>query len=171
MFIYLLLLFTVVPFLELALLLKIHSYLGLLPTLALVFGTGILGAALARWQGMHTLQQIRQQLSAGKVPGEALLDGLLILIAGAVLLTPGVLTDLCGFALLVPPLRKLFKRFVKSSFQRRVHIQTVHFSQQSHTGQFHNGGGPAGDVIVEGKVLDSRVVQQDVVREDEDRSG
>ncbi|MFQ5904587.1 MAG: FxsA family protein, partial [Candidatus Binatia bacterium] len=86
------LLFTIVPLIELYLLIKIGSYLGALNTVLLIVITGILGALLARLEGLRVLRQIVQNLSQGIVPAEELVDGVLIFIAGILLVTPGVLT-------------------------------------------------------------------------------
>lgn len=120
MFVRLLVLFTVVPIVELLLLVELGRHVGLAPTLALVLGTGILGAALARWQGLATLRRIQADMEAGRVPTGPLVDGLLILVAGAVLLTPGLLTDLLGFALLVPAIRQLVRRRLSRAFRTRM---------------------------------------------------
>jgi UPF0716 protein FxsA len=106
----LLLLFIAVPLIELAILLKLGSVFGLLPTIALVIVTGVAGASLARSQGLRVLLQIRQELAAGQVPVGKLMDGLIILIAGALLLTPGLLTDLVGLTVLLPGPRDFVKR-------------------------------------------------------------
>ncbi len=105
MLVRLLLLFTVVPVLELMLLLELGRVVGLAPTLAIVLLTGVVGAWLARWQGLATLRTVQTEMAGGRVPAGALVDGLLILVAGALLLTPGLLTDTVGFLLLVPPTR------------------------------------------------------------------
>lgn len=120
MFVRLLLLFTVVPFVELLLLIELGRHVGLAPTLALVLATGVLGAALARWQGLATLRRVQTELDAGRLPAGPLVDGLLILVAGAVLLTPGLLTDLLGFALLVPATRAAVRRWVSRALRTRV---------------------------------------------------
>ncbi len=119
MFARLLLLFTVVPLIELAFLVQLGKWLGLLPTIALVLVTGVIGAALARNQGWRTLARLRSGVDAGRMPTEALLDGLLILIAGAVLLTPGLLTDLFGFALLIPASRRALHQAIRGRLERR----------------------------------------------------
>lgn len=120
MFVRLLVLFTVVPLVELALLIAIGRWVGLLPTIALVLFTGTLGAWLARSQGLKTFQRVRQEWLEGRIPTDALLDGLLILVAGAVLLTPGLLTDLTGFFLLVPVGRRRVRRALADWFRRRA---------------------------------------------------
>ena len=118
MFLRLLLLFTAVPLVELALLLWIGRRVGPLPTILLVVGTGTLGAWLARSEGLKAFYRVREEMAAGRLPAEALLDGLLILIAGAVLLTPGLLTDLAGFALLTPFGRRAVRRRVAERMRR-----------------------------------------------------
>lgn len=94
---------------ELALLIEIGKRIGLLPTLALIVVTGIVGAALARQQGLEVLERLRGELGRGTLPTDALVDGALVLMAGAVLLTPGVLTDLFGFLCLIPASRKYIR--------------------------------------------------------------
>lgn len=116
MFLRLLALFTLVPLVELYLLVAIGQQMGLVPTLALVLSTGALGAALARSQGLKVLRQVQAETARGVLPAEALLDGLMIFLAGAVLLTPGLLTDLTGFFLLIPAGR----RWVRQAVRRRL---------------------------------------------------
>ena len=116
----LLLLFIAVPAVELMLLIEIGQRIGTLATIGLIMGTGIVGASLARQQGMSTLARLRTDLADGRLPAEPIVDGVLILVAGAVLITPGVLTDLFGFLLLVPACRRLLKRSLKKRFERAV---------------------------------------------------
>ncbi len=120
MFLRLLLLFTVVPLIELYLLITIGGVIGVMPTIAIVIGTGVLGAWLARWQGLAVLRRISDEMAAGRLPTDALIDGLLILVAAAVLLTPGLLTDSLGFLLLVPASRAVVRKIVASAIARRV---------------------------------------------------
>lgn len=121
----LILLFTLVPFVELALLIWIGRRIGPLPTFALVVATGVLGASLARHQGLATWARFRRALEQGRLPGTELVEGLLILIAGAVLLTPGVLTDLVGFLLLTPPARRFLVRWAEPRLRARVQVRTA----------------------------------------------
>jgi UPF0716 protein FxsA len=86
------------------------------------------GAALARHQGLGTLARLQRDLAEGRLPGEPLVEGVLILVAGAVLLTPGVLTDAVGFLLLVPPFRRLIIRLATRRFERAVREGTVRMS-------------------------------------------
>jgi UPF0716 protein FxsA len=119
MFLRLLLLFTIVPLAELYLLVKLGSVVGVAPTVALVIFTGVLGAWLARVQGMSVVQRLAADLGEGRLPTDALIDGLLILVAGAVLLTPGLLTDAMGFVLLIPQGRAVVRKVVAARFARR----------------------------------------------------
>ena len=132
MFLKLFLLFVTVPLIELSILLVLgsESYgIGLLPTLAIVICTGVAGAWLAQWQGTQALLRVRQDLGAGRMPTDAVTDAVLIFFAGAFLMTPGVLTDLLGFTLLVPPGRKLVKRLLVRWFKAQFNIQAIQRSQ------------------------------------------
>ena len=121
----LLLLFVVLPATELVLLIEIGTRIGVAPTLALIVVTGVLGASLARWQGMGVLRKITAQTQQGQIPAAHLVDGLMILLAGAVLLTPGVITDLFGFLCLIPITRNWIKRYVSKRFRKAIERGTV----------------------------------------------
>jgi UPF0716 protein FxsA len=118
----LILLFVGLPLLELMILIQLGRWIGLWPTLALVLVTGVVGAALAKAQGLRAWLRIRSELASGRVPMGDLLDGLMILIGGVVLLTPGLLSDLFGLALLVPGPRHAFKRYLRRRFERAVQL-------------------------------------------------
>jgi UPF0716 protein FxsA len=135
----LLLLFILVPMAELALLLVIADYTDWLFTLGLIIFTGVVGAWLARREGTQCLSRIQAELSQGQLPGDSLVDGLMILVAGAVLITPGVLTDILGFSLLVPPIRARLKQLVIARFKHRIVVSG--FSSGA------PGGGDVSDVI------------------------
>lgn len=130
MLFYLLLLFIVVPFVELALLLKLADLTSWWHTLLLVIVTGVLGTWLARSEGVRTYRKIQQLLSAGQMPTDSLLDAAMIFVAGALLLTPGILTDLLGFSLLVPFTRLLFRRWLVKRFKARFTMQTTFGSSE-----------------------------------------
>ena len=121
----LLLLFTIVPLIELYILIKIGSYIGGLNTILLVVITAMLGAFLARLQGLRTLQQIQSSFSQGQIPAEELIDGVLILVGGIMLITPGVLTDLFALVLLFPFTRMYFKRWLRRRFDSMVSSGSV----------------------------------------------
>ena len=120
MLIRLVFLFALIPVLELVILIRIGTYIGALHTILLVIGTAFLGAALARREGLSTISKIRLNMARGVVPGEELLDGILILVAALVLITPGFLTDVFGFALLVPASRAWVKKLVKTSIKKHL---------------------------------------------------
>lgn len=119
----LLLLFITLPALELALLIWIGRYIGVLQTLGIIAVTGILGAFLARRQGLGVLQKIQREWAQGRLPAGSIVDGVIILIAAAVLLTPGLITDLFGFCCLVPSFRNLLKQKLLHRFQLRMRRQ------------------------------------------------
>jgi UPF0716 protein FxsA len=123
MLFYLFLLFTIVPLVELTILVWIGGQTEWWVPILLVIGTGILGAALAKWQGWQVLQRIRADAAAGRMPADALIDGFLILVAGILLVTPGVLSDLLGVALLIPPLRAGVKRAVAAWIKRNIEVR------------------------------------------------
>jgi UPF0716 protein FxsA len=110
--------FTLIPVSEIYILIAIGGQIGILPSIALVILTGIVGASLARSQGIQTLGRIRDSFQQGVVPGEELLNALLIAIAGIVLLTPGFLTDAAGLFLLIPATRTLCREWLK----RRIEL-------------------------------------------------
>lgn len=119
----LLLAFTLVPLAELWLLLRIGSVLGGPWTLALVVITGIAGATLARREGARAWSAVHTELSAGKLPGRELIEALLVLVAGIVLVTPGVLTDVAGLALLSRPIRSAVVRGLERRYGKILEAQ------------------------------------------------
>lgn len=106
MFLRLLLAFTLIPLAELAILFQLSKLTSWTTTVLLVFGTGLAGAALARRQGRQAIREVTRLLAEGQMPSTQVVDGLLILLAGAFLITPGLLTDLAGLSLLFPPMRR-----------------------------------------------------------------
>ena len=120
MFFRLFLLFTCVPLVELYILLQIGSVIGAANTILLVILTGVLGAFLAQREGIRTLQTIQSVTARGEMPGEPLLDAVLILVAGFVLITPGILTDILGFLLLFPVTRARIRGWVKRQLERKL---------------------------------------------------
>ena len=115
-----LLFFTIVPLVELFILIKIGGHIGALNTILLVMFTALLGAMLVRMEGLRTLRQIQSSLAQGQLPAEELIDGVLIFAGGILLVTPGVLTDLCALILLLPYTRMHFKRWLRRRFDRMV---------------------------------------------------
>ena len=117
MFGYLVLLFTLVPAVELMLLIEIGGHIGAGNTILIIILTGVLGAYLARLQGFLVLQKIQNDLNSGIMPNSEMIDGLMILVGGIVLLTPGFITDLFGLLLLIPWTRSLIKIGFSKKFE------------------------------------------------------
>ncbi len=125
LFLKLMLLFVLVPLGELALLIEIGKAIGTLPTVAIVIVTGIIGSWLLKQQGIGTWRKFRGDLARGGFPGNTILEGVLILIGGAFLLTPGVVTDALGFVLLIPPGRKLVLKGLKAYLRRKYDLDDL----------------------------------------------
>jgi UPF0716 protein FxsA len=114
------LLFVLVPVIELWLLIRMGQWIGLWPTIAFVILTGWAGAFLARLEGTRVLAQFQGELVAGRIPSQAIFDGACVLIGGAFLVAPGVLTDVTGLALLFPPTRRLIQRWLRRRIERGI---------------------------------------------------
>tara|TARA_B100000809_G_C15059804_1_gene501957 strand:+ start:159 stop:572 length:414 start_codon:yes stop_codon:yes gene_type:complete len=112
--------FIVIPLIELALLFRVGDRVGPGATVAIVILTGIVGASLARAQGARVIADIQQAAAVGQMPAPYLLDGLMILIAGVLLITPGLLTDGVGFLLLVPIVRREVRAWLKVKLERKL---------------------------------------------------
>jgi len=117
---YLILLFTLVPIIELALLIKVGQHIGLTNTITIVLLTGILGAILAKSQGLKVLGKMQRDMDMGLLPREPLFDGFMILCGGIMLLTPGLLTDAIGFLMLIPISRSLIKRWIQERIKKMM---------------------------------------------------
>lgn len=120
----LMLLFVVVPIVELTLLTMLADATNWKVSIGLVLFTGLLGAWLVRHQGWRALRRVQSELRAGRLPGDALVDGALVVVAGLLLLTPGLLTDLAGIVLLIPLTRALVKRRVLAWGRTRFSFQS-----------------------------------------------
>lgn len=116
----LILLFTITPIVELFLLLKLADVTSVWTTVGIVLVTGIVGAYLAKGQGRLILTKIRMELNEGRMPGDQLINGLCVLVGGALLLTPGIITDILGFSLVIPGTREMFKGVVKKILSKRL---------------------------------------------------
>lgn len=136
------LIFLLVPLLEIYFLLAVGGLIGAGLTILLVVFTAVFGAALVRAQGFASVARMQAQLARGQLPALAILEGLLLLVAGALLLTPGFFTDAVGFALLLPPWRrKLIRWAVQRGLFPTMSAHTVHTSYaQSETPQSECGG-------------------------------
>lgn len=139
----LLILFLVVPLVELYLLLRFADALGIPTTIAVVILTGICGSMLAARQGSQAIRNFQSAIAQGRVPGGEAIDGILIAFAAAMLLTPGLLTDTCGIILLNPWTRVRFRQWLVSRYAKR--FQVVTFTQGRPSGG--NSGGFDGAIF------------------------
>jgi len=119
----LLLLFLVVPFAELYVILQVGQELGVLNTIAVLVAMSLIGGYLVKREGVGVLRRAQLRMNTGQVPGRELVDGVLILFAGALLMTPGFLTDCFGIAILIPPLRAGIRAAVIRALRNRVVIR------------------------------------------------
>lgn len=117
----------IIPFVEIYLLLQVGSLIGAFPTIFLVVFTAVLGSWLLKQQGFATLQRFQESLARGTLPAYEIIEGVLILLGGALLLTPGFITDMIGFVFLIPQLRGNIARYV---IENKL-IQTIHPFQQA----------------------------------------
>ena len=142
MFLRLFLLFTVVPAIELYLLIKVGGIIGAERTIIIIILTGIIGAYLAKREGAKVWFDVQKKLASGQLPGQELVEALLLLITGALLVTPGFLTDIVGFAFLIPLVRKFVAAELKKRFAKNVFIPPEPFDDPFGPGQgpFQNQG-------------------------------
>lgn len=117
------LLFFAVPLAELAVIIWVGGHLGIVETIAILVGVSLVGAWMAKQQGLFALRAIRSKLDLGEMPGQELTDGLLVLMGAVLLLTPGFITDAVALLLLVPPVRSALRFMVRRRFARRIDIQ------------------------------------------------
>ena len=131
-----LILFITIPLVEIAILIKIGKIIGAGYTIALVIGTAFLGVSLLRIQGISTLAKVQSNVNRGQLPATELIEGLILLISGVLLLTPGFFTDILGFLMLVPMLRqKLAETFFVNFMKNRINIRQT----QTRTGNIIEG--------------------------------
>jgi len=161
MFKFLFLLFIVIPIIEIALLMQIGAWIGLWPTIAIVIVTAWLGAKNVKQQGLSTLNSLQTKVAQGQAPSEEIISGLMLLIAGVLLVTPGFTTDIFGLLLLIPAFRKsianLFKKFMPvqavsgASFQHQTNYRQ---EESVNEDVFSNHKAPPDAAIQQGKTLD-----------------
>ncbi len=144
---FLFLAFVVVPIVEIGLFLQVGSYIGVAATLALIILTAIAGTMLVRSQGMDVIRKLQGSAERGEMPVAALIQGLFVLIAGVLLLTPGFATDTLGFALLIPPVRELIAARVWKFIEPNVVTSTQWSSTRP--GQSGRTTNPSGATIID----------------------
>ncbi len=137
MFLKIILLLTLTPIIELWILFRIANLTSPGFTVLLVIVTGIIGGVLAKMEGLRVLQQLQRELQAGRLPAGALLDGAMVLVAGALLLTPGVITDAVGFSLLAPPWRNILKKYLKRKLKKMMASGHVRMYKDMGFGPIH----------------------------------
>lgn len=165
----LLFLFTVVPLIELALLIPLGQLIGLWPTIGLVIATGLLGAVLGKLEGLRAWHAVQQDLRQGNIPADSLLDGLAVFVAGVFLITPGVLTDLVGLLLLIPALRRPLKNAIRSRFKSALESGTSTFFISNASNAF--GSSPFGADPASGRSPFSSRDQGDIIDVTPNRPG
>ena len=119
-------LFILMPVIEIAILLKVHAAVGLGNTVALIIFTGVLGAALAKAQGLQIIGQIQRDMAEGRMPAPRIMDGVMVLVAGVLLITPGLVTDGLGFLLLVPWTRYYIRLWLRNTLEQKLRNGTAH---------------------------------------------
>ncbi len=123
----LILIFIVLPIAELYVIIELGGAIGIWPTIALLFLDSVLGAMLLASQGRVAWRRFNETLSSGRVPAKEVYDGAAIIFGGALLLTPGFITDIIGFLLLIPPTRAMFRRFLLAIARRVGPTRSVFF--------------------------------------------
>jgi UPF0716 protein FxsA len=158
-------LFVVVPIVELWLILQIGGAIGVLPTIALLIADSVLGAALMRSQGRAAWLRFNAALAEGRVPGREVVDGALVIFGGALLLTPGFMSDFLGLILLLPPTRALVRGILVRRYAGRLAASAASGAQAR---MFAFGGPPRG---ARGPGYDDDVIDTTATEVDPDRTG
>ncbi|WP_100642566.1 FxsA family protein [Alteromonas facilis] len=145
------LLFAVMPIVEIALLIQVGDIIGGWNTVAIVIITAFIGAYLVRQEGLSTLQEAQRKMQQGAMPGDEMAQGLFLVIAGVLLVTPGFVTDIIGLLFTFAPTRKLFARALLTKLANSQRVHTHVYTQQSYTQHYQSRPEPGrdsdGDVI------------------------
>ncbi|NNE18691.1 MAG: FxsA family protein [Myxococcales bacterium] len=145
------LLFTVVPLVELYLLIAVGRVLGPVATIGLVIVTGAVGAWFARLEGARVIRRWQEAMARQQIPKDGVIDGFLIFIGGLMLITPGILTDIAGLSMVMPPTRRVIAGFVRRWFEAQIAAGRV---QVYAPGYGRGPGGPQEVIDVEGEVVE-----------------
>ena len=130
MFLLLVILFTVIPAFEIYLLIKVGGEFGIINTIWFVIATGVIGASLAKSQGLSIIQRIQKESQNGRIPGKEIIQGLMIFAGGLLLLTPGFITDIFGFCLVMPGPRHVLMIFVSKLVESAITNGNFQFQAQ-----------------------------------------
>ena len=123
----LLVLMILVPVMELYLLIDIGKHIGVMATVGIIILTGLIGACLVRSQGFIVLRKIRDDLHQNILPGDSLLQGIIILAGGIFLITPGFITDIAGFIFLIPVSRQIVKKYLLAWLKQKINSSDIYF--------------------------------------------
>lgn len=140
-----LILFVIIPILELAIFAAVSEHIGLLTALLFALLTAIIGGNVVRLQGLHTIGSMRQSMDQGKLPLSELFDGFCLVAAGALLITPGFLTDTIGFLLLIPAFRAFLRHIVKNH---------TNWAVETHGFEYQSRQTPRDPTIIEGEYVE-----------------
>ncbi|MGB5367695.1 MAG: FxsA family protein [Polyangiales bacterium] len=145
------LLFTVVPLVELYLLIAVGRVLGPMATIGLVLVTGAVGAWFARLEGARVIRRWQEAMARQQIPKDGVIDGFLIFIGGLMLITPGILTDIAGLSMVMPPTRRVIAGFVRGWVERQIAAGRVQVYAPGYSG---GPGRPQEVIDVEGEVVE-----------------
>jgi UPF0716 protein FxsA len=147
---FLLLLFIAMPIIEMWVLISVGSEIGALATIGLVLATALIGAGLLRQQGLQTLWLVQRKLAEGQMPAREIFSGIILAVSGALLLTPGFVTDALGFAALVPGLRDQLAVLI----MRKMVFGGVSVSKVNPTSEVHDRGADERDRVIDGEYIE-----------------
>lgn len=156
MLFYLFVLSVVLPVVEIVLLVEIGVATRWWIPIAIVVVSGVVGSALARHEGWKVLTRMREEMRAGRMPADSLVDAFMILLAGILFVLPGVLSDLMAIGLLIPPIRALIKRGARAWFRRNVEVHTIHI-RDGHWTDAEEPGASHHDKIIDARVVGTRI--------------
>ena len=150
---YLLIAFVVIPLIELYLLLWLGSLIGFWPTVAITVVTGVLGGSLAKREGLRVYRQWRDAINELRAPETGIIEGVLVLLGGALLITPGVLTDLTGLLLLLPPTRRRIAARVRRAVDARIAAGQIQMGGLADS-EMRAPQSPGGSIETDGREVD-----------------
>lgn len=155
---FLFLLFIIIPIIEITVLIQVGQAIGAWYTVGLVLLSAFIGVNMLRHQGLSTLMRARQRMDQGEMPGQEMVEGIVLAVGGALLVTPGFVTDVIGFSCLVPAVRQ---RLVKSLLSRATVITRTQSGQTQFHEEYHSTQGPRDIPPREGDVIDGEYTRRD----------